>query len=70
MRPCRLKQHLRSSGLSCTALSSRSKNVEYYDRFCAEFTDDEENKLAYTAIHNEYQQMVEDTIQQSLGPEK
>jgi len=48
----------------------KQKNASYYARFCVEFTDDEKNELVHAAIHSEYQQMVEDTVQLSLGSEK
>ena len=44
--------------------------MQYFDRFCDEFDAGEENKLSYTTIHNEYQQMVEREVRSALGAEK
>jgi hypothetical protein len=48
----------------------KAAQLQYFDRFCDEFSDAEENKLSYTTIHNEYQKTVEATIESNLGAEK
>jgi len=43
----------------------------FFDRYCQEFDGSvEENKLSYTAIHNEYIAQVEQRIEATLGAEK
>lgn len=42
----------------------------FFEKYCNEFTDEDENKLSYTQIHNEYEEFVEKILVGSLGEEK
>lgn len=48
----------------------REKQVAFFDKYCAEFEDTEENKLSYTAIHKEYEESVEGDLRRGVGEEK
>ena len=39
-------------------------------RYCNEFDDSEENKLGYTAIHEEFVATIEGMLREQLGAEK
>ncbi|OAF64648.1 ADP-ribosylation factor-like protein 2-binding protein [Intoshia linei] len=39
---------------------------EFMDKYCNEFDDDEENRLVYTQIHNEYIDIIEKYIERML----
>ena len=42
-------------------------NMSFFEENCDKFTDDEENKLEYTPIHEEYIQACEQTIESTLN---
>jgi hypothetical protein len=44
----------------------RAVTSDFFQKFCFEFTDDEENRLEYTAIHKKYEALVESQLE-TLG---
>jgi len=34
--------------------------MDFISQYCDQFTDEEENKLEYTEIHNKYESMIEE----------
>lgn len=56
----------------CASPEFKEKQQAFFDRYCDEFEGDVdgENKLAYTAIHKEYEEQIEGDIEAVLGPEK
>merc|ERR1719506_882952 len=44
----------------------RAVTSEFFIKYCFEFSEDEENRLEYTAIHKEYEALVESQLE-SLG---
>lgn len=48
----------------------RQKQVDFFTRYCGEFEAGEENKLAYTTIHQQYESQIEKQIEEQLGSEK
>jgi DNA-binding transcriptional ArsR family regulator len=44
----------------------REVTSEFFQKYCFEFSDDEENRLEYTAIHKEYEALVESLLE-TLG---
>lgn len=48
----------------------KGQQKAYFEKYCNEFTDEDENKLSYTQIHNEYEEFVEQMLVGSLGEEK
>jgi hypothetical protein len=44
----------------------RAVTSEFFGKYCFEFSDDEENRLEYTAIHKEYEALVESQLE-TLG---
>jgi len=48
----------------------KEKQVAFFDHYCMEFDDIEENKLSYTAIHKEYETQVEAQIAEALGEDQ
>ena len=48
----------------------KQQQGEFFAKHCETFTNEEENKLEYTAIHQEYEAMVEATIKEKIGDEK
>jgi hypothetical protein len=50
--------------------SFKTQQNAYFEKYCNEFTDEDENKLAYTQIHNEYENFVEKMLMESLGEDK
>ena len=45
----------------------REKLDAFVDRHCEQFCDDEENKLEYTDIHEQYESLIEEKLQAGLG---
>ena len=48
----------------------KSQQNAYFEKYCNEFTDEDENKLSYTQIHDEYETFVEKMLMEGLGEEK
>eukprot|EP00747_Dinoflagellata_sp_TGD_P214077 gnl/TRDRNA2_/TRDRNA2_86970_c0_seq2.p1 gnl/TRDRNA2_/TRDRNA2_86970_c0~~gnl/TRDRNA2_/TRDRNA2_86970_c0_seq2.p1 ORF type:complete len:342 (+),score=66.98 gnl/TRDRNA2_/TRDRNA2_86970_c0_seq2:92-1117(+) len=49
----------------------KDKQVAFFEKYCNEFDGSmEENKLAYTTIHKQYEQDIEKSIEEQLGTEK
>jgi len=49
----------------------KEKQVSFFAKHCMEFDEStEENKLAYTAVHKEYERFIEQDIEHVLGPAK
>lgn len=45
----------------------KQQQQAFFDKHCAEFSTDEENKLSYTTIYKEYEQQLESEINTQLG---
>ena len=50
--------------------SFRTAQGAFFEKHCSTFTDDDENKLEYTAIHKEYEALVEEHLKDQIGIEK
>merc|ERR550514_2158313 len=50
----------------------KARQVAFFDRYCDEFEGDidGENRLAYTAIHKEYEEQIEGDIERTMGVDK
>ena len=48
----------------------REESRAYLEKYCGEFTMEEENKLMYTTIHSDYEKMVEERLGSALGAEE
>lgn len=48
----------------------RNEQKSFFEANCDKFDMEEENKLEYTTIHKQYEQMIEDQIKAKLGDEK
>jgi hypothetical protein len=48
----------------------KEDQVAFFEKYAKEFSAEEENKLSYTAIHQEYEKQVEDYLTACLGEEK
>ena len=47
----------------------KQDQIDFFKKYCSEFEDEEENKLCYTQIHNEYEEQVEGFLEAALGEE-
>ena len=58
--------------LAAIVASEAFKNEQkaFFEANCDKFDAEEENKLEYTTIHKQYEQLVEDHIKTKLGDEK
>ena len=50
--------------------SFKENQKEFFAQHCQKFDDEEENKLEYTTIHKQYEDMVEAEIKAKMGEEK
>lgn len=50
--------------------SFRVSQAAFFEKHCNTFVDDDENKLEYTAIHKEYESLVEEHLKDQIGLEK
>ena len=48
----------------------KNEQKAFFEANCDKFDAEEENKLEYTVIHKQYEQMIEDQIKSKLGDEK
>ena len=48
----------------------RAAQTAFFEKHCNTFVDDDENKLEYTAIHKEYEALVESELQGAIGADK
>ena len=48
----------------------RTAQNEFFEKHCQEFDAEEENKLEYTQIHKQYEDLVEGQLTGAIGEEK